>query len=793
MPSLIQGYEYDIFISYRHNDNRSGWVTEFVNALQEELAATIKEPLTIYFDKNPHDGLLETHNVDKSLEGKLKCLIFIPIISQTYCDPKSFAWQHEFCAFNKLSKEDQFGRDIKLSNGNVTSRILPIKIHMLDAEDTATIENEIRAVLRAIEFIHKSAGVNRPLTAHDDSVREPGKILYRDQVNKVANAVKEIIQAIRNKETGQLKSRQSTSFPTAKTDESRWSYKKIGITAVAALVLATVLCFLFLNKAETEEQRPLSIAVLPFRNTSSEALQQDYGIGLANEIRSKLSESKHFLFISSLQSTIAYMNSTESPVKIGSDLEVNYLLNGIYQLSGDRIKIDVELIDTQTGRIIWSLSFKEAFIDIFQIQSKIATEVFSQFTLVDKQTKQLPTENIEAYGHYLKAEQLYWGGRTASNLTEAADHANKAIQLDSSFLDPYVTLANVQSILLSTDGVIPNEIERALVESKLLSIAALVDQKFPNAWQKLRIHARIAYTVKSDYDEALRLFKEVLIHDPEDFPAHAYIGGIYKRKLMQREAIEHLFKARQLNPSRAQIWNEIGQVFFSMGNYSALEKSVDNAINLGHSLRYDYSEPGQTQFYFHSTGKKIPGTNLPLLDKINDQFFQRDFKGMNSTYDSVFAASKQTTSEGFYWKSVAYYMLQPTDSLKRYVNLILTDKEYKANGRTFILYAMIGDREKAYHVLKEYREEEEFGGQDTWGMANSLRDEVLLLSLLGDYAGATETLLKLNKTYPNFGDYEFIRVSPFFDKIKKEYLPFVDALNNLTLPARIPMEESMKL
>ncbi len=113
MPSLIPTFEYYIFISYRHNDNLDGWVTEFEQNLEKELRGTIKEPLTIYFDKNPHDGLLETHNVDKSLEGKLKCLIFIPIISQTYCDPKSFAWQHEFVAFNKLAKEDQFGRDIR--------------------------------------------------------------------------------------------------------------------------------------------------------------------------------------------------------------------------------------------------------------------------------------------------------------------------------------------------------------------------------------------------------------------------------------------------------------------------------------------------------------------------------------------------------------------------------------------------------------------------------------------------------------------------------------------------------
>ena len=147
MPSLVPNYEYDIFISYRHNDNLDGasagsgqgWVSDFVQNLEKELRGTLKDTVTIYFDKNPHDGLLETHSVDKSLEGKLRCLIFIPIISQTYCDTKSFAWQHEFCAFNRMAKQDLFGRDIKLSNGNVASRILPIKIYDLDAEDKALL------------------------------------------------------------------------------------------------------------------------------------------------------------------------------------------------------------------------------------------------------------------------------------------------------------------------------------------------------------------------------------------------------------------------------------------------------------------------------------------------------------------------------------------------------------------------------------------------------------------------------------------------------------------------------
>ena len=67
MPSIIPGYEYDIFISYRQNDNQEGWVTEFINSLNREIKSTFKENISIYFDENPHDGLLETHAVDDSL------------------------------------------------------------------------------------------------------------------------------------------------------------------------------------------------------------------------------------------------------------------------------------------------------------------------------------------------------------------------------------------------------------------------------------------------------------------------------------------------------------------------------------------------------------------------------------------------------------------------------------------------------------------------------------------------------------------------------------------------------
>lgn len=205
MASILSGYEYDIFVSYRHNDNKyDGWVTEFVEKLTQELDATLKDKLSIYFDKNPKEGLQETHHVDQSINSKIKSLIFIPIISQTYCDTKSFAWNQEFKVFNKLSENDSIGTMVKLPNGNIGSRILPIKIHEIEMEDTRLLETELNGALRSIDFIYRDAGVNRPLRPVDDEISVTGgRILYRNQINKLANAVKEIVQGIKLKERGE--------------------------------------------------------------------------------------------------------------------------------------------------------------------------------------------------------------------------------------------------------------------------------------------------------------------------------------------------------------------------------------------------------------------------------------------------------------------------------------------------------------------------------------------------------------------------------------------------------------
>ena len=252
MASLIPGYEYDIFISYRQKDNKGEmWVSEFVEALKTELESTFKEDVSVYYDINPHDGLLETHEVDDSLKDKLKCLVFIPIISRTYCDPKSFAWAHEFKAFIDLASKDQFGLKIKLPNGNVANRILPVRIHELDADDIKLCESFTGGFLRGVEFIYKEPGVNRPLRNNEDRPNDNlNRTFYRNQINKVANAIKEVLSGIKTESliAGKDKTQDGVTFNEAVLEKRQSELQKPYVStpnkllsglAVVAIIIVT--------------------------------------------------------------------------------------------------------------------------------------------------------------------------------------------------------------------------------------------------------------------------------------------------------------------------------------------------------------------------------------------------------------------------------------------------------------------------------------------------------------------------------------------------------------------------
>jgi TolB-like protein len=485
MGSVIDGFAYDIFISYRQKDNKyDGWVTTFVDNLKRELEATFKEDISIYFDENPHDGLLDTHNVDKSLEGKLKCLVFIPVISQTYCDPKSFAWQHEFCVFNKLAQEDQFGRDIKLTGGNVASRILPVKINDLDPEDKTLLENELGGVLRCVEFIYKSAGVNRPLRANEDHPHDNlNKTYYRDQINKVANAVKEIIKGL--KYPGEKAQIESTRVVEKEIGKRRIPLIKVAVPMVilTVILIAGLLILPPVIKKLSERSSAIgkSIAVLPFVNLSNDPEQEYFSDGMVDAILDRLFKVGD-LNVTSRTSSMSYKNTKLTFKEIAHELGVSAILEGSVQKIGNNVRIIVQLIDTKTNTHLWSETYDRDLSDIFSIQSEIAQNVAQKMKAVIKpQIKNLieksPTSNIEAYEAYLQGV-YYWRKLTQNDLGTAMKYFELAKEKDPEYALAYAGIGFVWLGLVQGGFALPTE-ARPKVNAALataLKIDSTLDQ-----------------------------------------------------------------------------------------------------------------------------------------------------------------------------------------------------------------------------------------------------------------------------------------------------------------------------
>jgi len=482
MASIIPDYNYDIFISYRQKDNKGDrWVSEFVDALKDELESTFKEEISVYFDINPHDGLLETHDVDESLKEKLKCLIFIPIISRTYCDPKSFAWEHEFKAFVEKATKDQFGLKIRLSNGNVASRVLPIQIHDLDNEDIKLCESILGGVFRGVEFSYKSAGINRPLRSTED---KPGdnlnKTYYRDQINISANAIKEIISG--------LKSEPSKSV--SEQNEVLLTVKKPVTTAK-------------------------SIIVLPFENMSPDPDQDYFSDGLTEEIITDLSHINDLLVISR-SSAMTYKGTNKKISEIAAEVNVHYVLEGSVRKAGKNLRITAQLINAMSDTHLWAEKYTGTLDDVFNIQEKVSRSIVNALKIKLNHEEKKPTANLRAYDLYLLG-RYYWNRRTEEGLYLSIEYFEQAINLDQDYALAYAGLSDAYYICADWNYLSPLPAYQKAIE--FAQKAVLLDNNIAEAYATLGI---IACNFEFNYDKAESHFQTALTLNPNYATAHQW-------------------------------------------------------------------------------------------------------------------------------------------------------------------------------------------------------------------------------------------------------------------------------
>jgi serine/threonine-protein kinase len=587
MASILEGYEYDIFISYRQKDNKhDGWVTEFVNNLKGELESTFKEEISVYFDINPHDGLLETHDVDESLKDKLKCLLFIPIISRTYCDPNSFAWEHEFKAFVEQASKDQFGLKIKLPNGNVASRVLPVRIHDLDTSDINSCESALGGFLRGVEFIYKEPGVNKPLTADDDEKKNLNKTKYRIQINKTANAIKEVITAIgQHDHKPEMVSEENSKQISVHRKNSRTKNIIVLILALALVISG----FLFIPKLfRSEKQAAKSIAVLPFKLLSDESDKQYLADGMMDAITLHLSKIKDLRVISRT-SVEQYRNNIKTALAIGRELGVEYLLEGSFQKFGDDAKLIVQLIKANEESNVWANEYNSKWSDVFSLQSEVAQKIASELMIVltpeeIEKMDEKPTENLEAYQAFLRGR--YYAGQPHFSIQIwdlALQNFQDAVDIDTAFALAYGELARAHARLIY--------LRQDLSESRYEKANQAAAKALKFGSDQPRVHLALGYYYLytfRDVEQALKHLEIAEKYLPNNVEIMVEKADIIVIKGRWEEYILLLEKAHQVSPNDASILTDLAFGYWYTRRFRDNLDACNKAIALSPNPTWPY-------------------------------------------------------------------------------------------------------------------------------------------------------------------------------------------------------------
>ncbi len=596
MPSLLPGYEYDIFISYRQKDNRGDrWVSEFVDALKTELESTFKEEISVYFDINPHDGLLETHDVYASLKEKLRCLIFIPVISRTYCDPKSFAWEHEFKAFAEQASQDQFGLKVKLPNGNISNRVLPVRIHDLDSDDIKLCESVLGGSLRGIEFVYKEPGVNRPLTPADDNKSNLNNTRYRNQINKLALAVREILLGLQTYSDGTSKDDGVQKMPfkaVFKGDEQitgeKPARRKVVKLLSGLLMALIIISFAILSYPKIFKRDKLadirssdgriSVAVMPFKNQTNDTILNIWQVGIQDILITSLSNSDE-LKVRQIESTsnlirgkgLADFESITPSVagKISQKLDADICIYGSIKQAASTIRINAQLIDSRTAETFKSFQVDGTADKILQVIDSLAA-MAKNFLIISKLGKEvtpdykhlISTGDPEAYRYFIYGKNAFMKGDNPT----AVNMLTQATAIDSNFTFAYVML----SFAYGNQGFYDQ------AKKSCLRIYERRDQ-MPMR-QKIYTNWAHAAFFESPGEE-IKYIRQFLETDDQEPLFYFVLGESYNKLLQYDKAVPEYEKALAIydkwgiKPMWIQNYIKLGFVYHKTGRYEK-EKSL---------------------------------------------------------------------------------------------------------------------------------------------------------------------------------------------------------------------------
>jgi TolB-like protein/cytochrome c-type biogenesis protein CcmH/NrfG len=309
----------------------------------------------------------------------------------------------------------------------------------------------------------------------------------------------------------------------------------------------------------------LSIVVLPFANIGGDPEQEYFVDGVTESLTTDLSRITGS-FVIGRNTAFTYKGKHIDLKEIGRELNVRYVLEGSVQRSGNRLRVNVQLIDAETGTHLWAERFDKPVADLFDMQDEIVARLANQLgaqLIAGEARRAEKAPHPDSMDLYFQGRDCLNRGLSAEHIAQASDFFERALARDPSNIEALVTAVFVDftrvTVLFAGDRATLLAAAEATL-SKTLSVAP----EHPLAHTLLgavQIHSnRVAQGI-AEYERALAL-------DPNLATAHALIGlgKLYAGRAEETEV--HVNEAFRLSPRDqfAHLWLAIaGTAKFSVG------------------------------------------------------------------------------------------------------------------------------------------------------------------------------------------------------------------------------------
>jgi len=406
--------------------------------------------------------------------------------------------------------------------------------------------------------------------------------------DRVASASQSPVATTANVALSSTGMQAATVRPTSSAEyiTSGIKQRKGSFSAALAILVVAALSFgyWYFSRSSPTTTQIESIAVLPFKNESVNSDTEYLSDGISEALINSLTELRQLRVIAR-STAFRYKGREVDPQRVGRDLNVRAVLTGRVRQIGDRLDIQVDLVDATTGAQLWGEGYERKVSDVLAVKQAIAREVTEKLRLrLSGEEQQLlvrrDTTNAEAYQFYLRG-RFHWNKRRVKDLQQAIEYFQQAVAVDPNYALGYAGLADAYTLFSGFSDIPSRELMPKAKEAALRALS--LDDGLAEAHAALGL---ILLLYDYDFAGAERESKRAIELNPNYATAHHFYSRLLSAQGRHEEAFAEIRRALEIDPLALPINWFYGHALFHARKYD------ESIAQLKKTLELDANFPG---------------------------------------------------------------------------------------------------------------------------------------------------------------------------------------------------------